>query len=127
MFHNMDNVNFNIVVFWDAAQYSIVETVVIIWAKKAVRTTETSDVVLQTTRNSIPEDTHFHARRRVNLKTHNFNFASAFIKVWKHQNPVGVLFESDIALRCYLLSAARIQRASLSNHACLCLQRCRRL
>jgi hypothetical protein len=40
---------------------------------EAVSTPETSVNIYQTTRRNIPEDSHFHTRRRENLKSHPVN------------------------------------------------------
>jgi hypothetical protein len=65
--------------FWDVAPCSLVDNdtcfrvlTAIVLMMKTVNISETSVNIYQTTRHNIPEDSHLHIRRRVNLKSHLF-------------------------------------------------------
>jgi hypothetical protein len=60
------------VVWYILTVVSEVLTTSIITAMEAVSSSETSVNIYQTTRRNIPEDSHLHARRRENLKSHVF-------------------------------------------------------
>jgi hypothetical protein len=62
----------NEAVFWDVASCSLL-------MMEAVSTSETAVSLYETSRRNIPEDGHFHTRRRENLKSQLM-----ILSLWRH-------------------------------------------